>query len=330
MSRFARVTAFLSSLPGRILRGFLSLGLIAWLVLTIDWRAFTTLGEKFSPALFAAALLAALFAYPLCALRWHRLLHAQNVPIPFRDAHRIVWLGQFYNAFLPGGIGGDAARLAHAFAAFPHARPAIVTATLLDRLIGFASLLATAFLVALAFDLFQSSENPPAVTLHPAFWIAAIAACLSLAALPFLPRLPAWLPATWTFTLHQATSNRPSLLTATALSMAVWILDFLSGWLLARSLGLQIGFLPLSLALTAAYLSTLLPISLGGHGLREGTLVFALAALSADPGNTALFAPLAFLFLVVTLLSSAAGGVALLLPAVSPRPLPLRVKPDGL
>ncbi len=317
----ARLTAFLASPLGRALRTILSLALIVWLVLTIDWPAFTNLGETFSPALFIAALLAALAAYPLCALRWHRLLRAQHIPLSFRDAHRIVWIGQFYNAFLPGGIGGDAARLAHAFAAAPAAKPAIVTATLLDRLIGFAALLSSALLVTLAFNHLLDSANSPIAKLHPAFWIAAITATLALAALPFLPRFPAWLPSTWTSALHQATRNRPSLLAATALSMAIWILDFLSGWLIARSLGLDTSFLALSLALTLAYLSTLLPISLGGHGLREGTLIAVLTVLTAEhvcDNTLSIYAPLGFLFLVVTLLTSAFGGLALLLPAPEP------------
>jgi len=318
----ARLTAFLASPLGRALRTVLSLVLIAWLVLTIDWPAFTNLGETFSPALFLAALLAALAAYPLCALRWHRLLRAQHIPLSFRDAHRIVWIGQFYNAFLPGGIGGDAARLAHAFAAAPTAKPAIITATLLDRLIGFAALLILGLTAVLLINLSADTAHtaaPHAIVVSPLIFLLAVSLLLlPLAALLSIRLFPALLPANWSAAIAQSTRNRPSLLAAAALSMAIWILDFLSGWLLARSLGLPLGFLPLSFALAVAYLSTLLPISLGGHGLRESTFIVILAALtgSATPDLAAsTYAPLGFLFLVVTLLTSAFGGLALLRPA---------------
>jgi glycosyltransferase 2 family protein len=316
----SRLSAFIASPVGRLLRGLLSLLLIGWLLQLIDWRAFRNLQHtSFSwPEAFAGLLLA-LLAYPLCAWRWQKLLNVQGVHLSFVSTHVIVWIGQFYNAFLPGGIGGDAARLSHAFLLVPQQKRAIAVATALDRLVGFIILLALALPAA---ALFNATAAAQFVTVHAGFWILGYAGWMGLLALFFLPRLPTWLPAAMTAWNDQWTAirnNRPRLLLAVVLSMGVWILDFISGWLLARSVGLSLEFMVVSLSLIAAYLSTLLPISLGGHGLREGTLLFSVALLSNLPTDDSRLASFSLLFLAVNLLGSLVGGAILLARTLAPQ-----------
>jgi glycosyltransferase 2 family protein len=309
---FSRFASFITSPLGRFLRGLVSLLLLGWLIQLVDWRMFQHLKlASISWAQLLAGVVCALLAFPLCALRWQHLLNAQGVRLPFPAAHAIIWIGQFYNGFLPGGIGGDAARLTEAFVLAPDQKRAITAATAFDRVIGFLVLLGLA-LPAIAF--FKAPAETPHITLHASFWAAGIGGCAGLLGLRFLPQLVRRFTTaqTWTAKNPYLPRTRTSFFFAVICSVGVWILDFVSGWFLAHSLGLPLDLPIIALALIAAYLSTLLPISLGGHGLREGSLLFALAALTFRPVDDPRLVSFSLLFLGVNLLSSFIGGAVVL------------------
>ena len=157
--------------------------------------------------------------------------------------------------------------------------------------------------------------------------LLALCAFLSLASLVafFLlaRRPPAWLArwlgekntATLADILHRTGSARGALVAALLLSYAIWLLDFLSVWLLARSLGLPLPFIAVSLAMSVAYAATVLPVSVGGHGIREGALLgmLALLGLLPDDASRQLALLLAVLVWAISVLWSLVGGAVLLL-----------------
>ncbi len=286
-----------------------SLALLAVLASQVDGPGLRKAVSDAGILPFVVAILLAAAAYPLCAIRWWWLLRTTHCPLPFRRAHAVVWIGQFYNAFLPGGIGGDATRLAYAFRDHPDRRAAATTATAADRLIGFAVLLlmATGGLLVHAFSGRLPSNG------------LAVVGALSLgvilvgAGFTALPWLASKLPAPWARPLRQIRGDIRGTLLTTALSAGVWILDFASGWVLARALGLSLGPVEVGSALAVAYTSALLPISLGGHGVREGALVLTLLWIAPDAGLAANdLSAFALLFLATSLACSAIGGLVLL------------------
>ena len=95
---------------GRAARYIFSALLVAALVWSIDWRQFTTLHGQFELGPVLLATLIAGITFPLHAWRWWLLLRAQGLTLPLAWAHSVTWIGNFYNAFLLGGLGGDAAR----------------------------------------------------------------------------------------------------------------------------------------------------------------------------------------------------------------------------
>jgi uncharacterized membrane protein YbhN (UPF0104 family) len=302
------VLSFLQTPTGRILRAVISVGALGALIALTDWRAFHGLQQKIHwPDVILGAVLTAL-SYPVCAWRWWRLLRAQGIRLPFSRAHAITWIGQFYNAFLPGGIGGDMTRLVYALSDAPTQKSNAATAIGADRLIGFAVLLLLA-VGALFFHAAGSSVNVAGMP----FWavaasiVAVGSACFAAAAGWLRPKLPHGLQSA----LHLLVSSPRINLLAALASIVIWILDFSGGWLLARSLNLPIAFIDLSLGLTIAYLSTALPISIGGHGVREGALVLTLTALGAVTATDQL-PSLALLFWAVNLACSLLGGAVLM------------------
>ncbi|MBA3849830.1 MAG: hypothetical protein C0502_07520 [Opitutus sp.] len=302
------------------LRYAVSFGVLAW----VGWQVARgdVGGLRFLDwhALLPAVLLAGL-AYPLQAWRWQMLLAAQGVPLSPVRAHVLFWIGNFYNSFLPGGIAGDAVRLVAAWREHPANKAAVAASVVADRLLGLGALLALAVL-ALGGQLASAGAQGG---LKPLF-LASAGALVLLALGAFLLTHPAvwmatarqWLGAERATSLRQAAEamgrNRRTLLAASALSVAVWLLDFTALWLLAKSVRLAIDPLAAAVAAAAAYVAAALPISVGGHGIREGTLVMVLGWLGIGGESPDRVSLLALGFWLVSTLWSLAGVAAVFAP----------------
>ena len=313
-----RLLALLATPAGRAARYACSALLVAALVWSIDWPQFIALRGKFDGGLVALATLLAGLAFPLQAWRWWLLLRAQGLTLSLPWAHLATWIGNFYNAFLLGGLGGDAVRAFALCRDAPTRRAAGLAATFLDRVMGLIVLLSLAALTLLL--------KLDAVARHAELrLLLALCAALSVAGVVgfvFLCRQPPpWLARrlgpTRTATLADilARAHSTPLALALASSYAIWLLDFLSVWLLARSLGLPLPFIEVSLAMSVAYAATVLPVSVGGHGIREGALLAMLALLGLLPDDVSrqLALLLAVLVWATSVFWSLVGGAVLLL-----------------
>jgi uncharacterized membrane protein YbhN (UPF0104 family) len=68
-------------------------------------------------------------------------------------------------------------------------------------------------------------------------------------------------------------------LAALSLSVLVHLLVFAGAWCIARAIGLPANFTQVMVAVSATVCLTSIPISLGGHGVREGAFVLLFAVL---------------------------------------------------
>jgi uncharacterized protein (TIRG00374 family) len=148
-----RLRGALSTLA-RVVLSLVLLGLLAWLFrskLGASWRLIRTAG--------AGALAFAAFWYVVFILvsswRWRVLLTARGLRFGVFYLARVFTISLFFCKLLPTSIGGDVMRIAYTA---PKARTAeAFSATLLDRLIGFTSLMFLAVVVAIG--LFAASAQ---------------------------------------------------------------------------------------------------------------------------------------------------------------------------
>jgi len=322
-----RPIQFLQSPAGTVLRYGLSLAVLGVLVAQVEWAKFGGLrGIDWSFAL-PAALVAGL-AYPPQAWRWQALLAAQELRPPARTLHVVFWIAQFFNSFLPGGIAGDAVRLGHVWRTHPDRRAAAAACLIMDRLLGLGALFAIAAL-ALGLHLTLHEGGTELKTLLA----TALAGLGLLTAGGWITTRTAWwrpfgarvLGAERTAALHEAMLSlgrrHGVLVAATCLSLAVWLLDFAALWLLARGVGLEVGPFAICVAGASAYVAATLPISIGGHGVREGALVATLVLLGFG-GLDGELALLALAFWAVSVGWSLVGGVVWLFSLRAQRTLP--------
>ena len=75
-------------------------------------------------------------------IRWHRMLQSYGIPLPFSRVFQILFIGQFFNAFMPGACGGDVVRAFYVTReSVKGTRTAAATTVIADRMIGLLTLM---------------------------------------------------------------------------------------------------------------------------------------------------------------------------------------------
>jgi uncharacterized membrane protein YbhN (UPF0104 family) len=190
---------------------------------------------------------------------------------------RAQYAGLVANLGLPGLASGDFVRAAYLAPVTGMKR--VVVASVADRLIDTCTVMA---LVVMALPL---AGVPPAVAdlvQHGGLWIAAGAGLLALAGLMLL-RMPRFAGMARTVADAWCTlkARRAPLAGAIAISVVVQSAFVLTNVALARQVGEQTGLAAWFVAWPLSKLIAILPISLGGIGVREAALVSLLAPYGA-------------------------------------------------
>jgi len=269
--------------------------ILAFLAFKVNW---IHLGQRFAstqPYWLATALLTTLVSITLCGTRFWLLLRLQKIHLSWSRALRLTFVGGFYNLFLIGSTGGDAIRIFYLIRWFPEQKARSTLAVLLDRVFGVAALLGLGllFLYNATDRLLADATLAPIAKALP--WIGPASGMIILMAFAIsrvLPKLP----------LHSKFPGRSIILELIhsisnitqggwttiwliPISAAVHLASFGGATFLAYSLGLPITYSLAGLMLVLIFTASALPISISGHGVREGITVYLFLHLgiSSDP-----------------------------------------------
>ena len=291
-------------------------GALVWYVLRdidIDSAQSRLQNISLIPLLIAGALF--LFQILLGGLRWSVVCNAIHAPISFVNSLRIFYIGMFFNQALPGGTGGDAVRIYLAYKGGLKIRGAI-NGVMLERIF---TLVGLVLLVDMAQPFLYTRINLDAVE-----WVLSSAVLLTLGAVGglafimigdrFFKNLNHWRIVRGLSYLSADTrlvSLQPSnVLPITALSLLTHINLSICVFFLAQSLGLDIRVADCLMLVPPVLLITVIPISIGGWGIRETAMVMAFGLIGV-PNEGALV--LSILVGLVSLGVSLPGGLVWLL-----------------
>lgn len=227
--------------------------LFVWLLTQIDFVRVWELLRNVPPLIVIVCVLLFFIGQMFNALRWYSLLIAQEVPIRYADALKIVLVGAFASNFLPSTIGGDSVRLA---AAFRHSsrKTVVIGSVVLDRLINMSamfSMLPAAWIVfgAQALSLFQFKP----------------AAGFSIVLPELFQKLIEKLRGAYrVWCLHPWMYLRAYLIAWVSILAVI-----LSTWLFALALAMPVTFTQVMAVTVLNYFVTVLPLSFNGMGVRE-------------------------------------------------------------
>jgi hypothetical protein len=292
-------------------RAAITLGLAAYLI----WQLHDQLGTLHinlaNPTYLTLGGLIAILGVLLSTLLWSILIPRSH-SIPFHSLLAHYLLGMLLNNFLPGGIGGDAARAIALNDATGRADIS-VSSVLMTRLAGLWSIVLMANGAGVLQAIYQESNLSTHLLLITS---AALVVTLMFTAFLFgstVPGVfrhfpPGWV--SWYACLRAYRESPARLFSSLAFALGIQVCAFSINLCTAHALDLSISAWQLWLSLPLITLITLLPISIGGFGVREGSYVFLLG-LTGTPAADALVLSLS-VYILLTLVTAVGAGISLL------------------
>jgi uncharacterized membrane protein YbhN (UPF0104 family) len=265
-----------------LLRVAVSIGLVGYLLSLLDWEVLSGLEPDYL-GVFAgcvATLAVLLFAM---VWRWKRMLdHECEAAASPWLLYRFYLIGLFFSVFLPGAIGGDVVRIAYARRQFGLGWRRSGAIVLSERLFGLSALGCI-----LVVGLLLGSRLDSGLDLGWVHGLVAVAAAIGV------------FVAARELSARRIKVSYGGALVLLVLSAVGQAADILNAAAFARYFGYALELRDLMVIMPVVYVGTVLPISLGGLGVREGIMVGLLSLLGVEPGVAVVIALSLYLTKVV-------------------------------
>jgi uncharacterized membrane protein YbhN (UPF0104 family) len=264
------------SFVGFALRVGLGLAAIILLARHYDARPILHAIEREKIGFFASAVGLYVAGQALSAWRWQWLARMNALPGAYTEYLRYYFIGVFTNLFVPGLIGGDAARSVY-LGRRHHRISAAIASVVADRGIGLVTLF---WFAAIAAFIFTQITLP--VAIKKAVLIAGLASFAGWLLAPVFVRWVELLPLKvrgFVETLLPYLERPLAMLPAIALSLILQASLAVCQYLIARGLGLNLPPAAFLVCVPIANVIASLPLTLNGLGLRETAYLVLLGGV---------------------------------------------------
>ena len=274
-----------------MVKALVSAALIWYLLSITEFSAVIASLTSASPIWLVLAFITLILGKIITSYRWQVLLKAQEIEIPLRFLIGSVFVGQFFNSFLPTTIGGDAMR-AFDTAIFSKESTKSVVSVFVDRMIG---VFALAVLAVIALTIGFASGQDVSFYVVPVllvFFLCSIGVLLIFSArlyklmdqlmrLVHLDKAAVKLEEAYnSFSLLRTVPR--VLVIAFLASLLLQINVILFYYFIGVSLDLGVSFLYFAIIVPVALVVLLVPFSINGIGIREGIFVYLLTGLGVE------------------------------------------------
>jgi glycosyltransferase 2 family protein len=262
-----------------------TVGLFYLVTRRIDMEAIWNSIKNASGWHLLAAFLFYSFSRLLGAERLRLMLRAQPIHISVRENLRFYWVSMFYGMFLPGGIGADAYKVYYLKKNYTgHSTLSITKIMLWDRLIGLGALLLLALLPAL-------------ILVFSPFWGWLWAPALIIELYVMRWAIGYWAPTL--IAVHQRLFWISILIQLAQIASLIFLME---------ATGIVDHYLQYTLVFLASSLASMLPVSIGGVGIRELTFLYGSQYLGTSEAHSVASG---FLFNVLVTALALTGSVFL-------------------
>ncbi|MBH67609.1 MAG: hypothetical protein CMM58_04580 [Rhodospirillaceae bacterium] len=263
----------------------ISIAIISAILFTIDSSKMARGFASITPWILILAVALCFLQMVMAGLRWFLIGKMTGPFVCFRVAFRINFAAMFSNQLLPTSIGGDIVRIGLSRHNGLLVGRAIRT-VVFDRTTGLVSLMMLLLVTSLVIEDFLSEDWPS--------WLIKVGSILfifsAVATIFFGVKLAARLPEAIYFDWIKKFLREASLLGREGLTTFYAIVISLSIhgtgafclWCLTLAVGAEASYLSILGVLPIISLVQLVPISLAGWGVREGTVVAMFSILGID------------------------------------------------
>lgn len=298
----------------RILKISIGVALLAWLLVSVDYRELASAARQGDPWLLALGLFMMMLSLPVFqAWRLHVLIDGYTQT--WATTLRVFFVGAFFNNVLPSNVGGDAVRLVYLQRMRGGNWGAPLALLMLHRLSGIGVIL----VVALVYLMFAGSSTIDALSAisvkGPSLAMMAAAIGLLVVVGIALLFIPGPVRNKVLGRARKFAGDFVSGWREVSVSAMVWLIVLTVGFQATRLLGflyvvqymgqdVGIGELIMVMAVTAVL--ALVPVTVGALGVMEGSITLMLGAYGVShPAAVAV----ALANRMVLLLSALVGGI---------------------
>ena len=281
------------------LRLVVSFGILGYLINLLDWQHLSEVVFHVRLEYVWIAPILLLVGLYCLGIRWVFLLKHFGVQLAPKDSFIYYLVSNFYNIILPGAISGDIVRVGICAFKKKQSVLAIATTALLERVFGLlvvlfigsvgilllsenlrsqmgTTLLITILLISTG-TLFGAVISWILIGTFPVRWLEAKTKQIRILSMPVkmlqqLRQIPL--------------SACLIIFSVNALSQ---IFDILASYSLSKAISLNLPLIILFVVIPIVYITTVLPISLGGLGVREGVLTILLARVGIQASDAITF-----------------------------------------
>jgi len=295
------------------LRVMLSCAILFYLVTFLDWERIKSILPQLSYKYIWQAFIFLLISIFIISIRWSVLLHQFSIKQSIMDSWRFYMIGFFYGIMLPAVVGGDIVRLGLSIKRHRGRKALLAISILFERSCGLIGILMIAAVaVLLAPSLLQEEQMlfDSISRLGGAFIVLFITffVCIKFTAYERLAeRIDFVRTCSSLMTLldYFKKMSFKVIVLILLLSVSAHTMDILSSYYLAKALNINQPLSIFFVVMPIVYAMTLLPISIGGLGIREGVLAFFLIKVGV-PGSDAVL--LGFLIYLNRVVLALLGG----------------------
>ncbi len=279
-----------------------SIGLLYYLFRHTDFHELWKSLQKISLFWFIAAFICYLTFQTISTWRWKIICESLGFKRSFIYFLKLYFINQYFNAFLPGLLGGDIIRIGYLIKDGT-SKTAATLSVFYDRAFGFLGALGLV-LISMPFE----GDFLPEITKHSLYLICTTILIGSL--ILFFAKI----------VCKENIKYAKLLLASSVFRFPVFWMLFLLGtlvqifysfhlYLLGYGLGMHLSLGKYLIIVPVMGILAALPVSLGGLGVREGTLVYFLKQLGYGPEYGL---ALGILVYAIILLGGAIGGIVYL------------------
>jgi len=306
-----------------IARVLVAVGLCYYLLRKIDIRASFDIMKQVNIWFFVLSIGLFFVFLLICNWRWQILLDAREMRFSFGYLLKVYFVSWFFNNILPTTVGGDVLRIAYTVKNDPVTgkprRSAALAVTLVDRFIGFIGLFFFACIASGLLYLAKSGKNQ-----YLWFIIIGLFVLLVILLAMFSDRVHRIF--SWIFTrikffnlgdkfersyqeIKDFRNVKMQLVYSFLLSLLVQVSLALVWFACAIGISVKTSVLYYFLYIPVIGVITMIPVTIGGLGLRENLFV---SLFSAHGMTTAQAGAISLLYLIVNLIFALIGGIMFL------------------